>query len=603
MEVDWIETLEITKNAKVQLSDDSDAFLQSVDSYFQPCYEQFSAYAQEMSRNKTDSILDSVSMKKLVLQTRAALRFGLCCNTVKAMESSSEESVTPFQSRVVVGHQWHEPLAKILTYRRGDKKCRTFAAQLMSNLVTSNTETASIVASSIRIAPSAESISSSILESVPCEDHERTSTISLATPTTNWVDMIISAAKSGNRDAIAAIAAALHNCISSMPKDEDAEQTIDFVQRIASNGLLISTLLRNFVSAEAVTKAIENEKLGSNEQSNHWDTATDWIQLLLSRLAKLGTLPKMFTSIDATSNETSSGSSTIRILPEQNILLQCMAREADGYVVEYNTNRGVQNPFGTKDGTGNASCAFLAELLVKMSPWFRNQRIPNDEANQHDRTTLDEFHDQLIHSGFLTVIEILATVLGVDTPQITELRLLLGRDSAVLQESAKCLGVVLDDLAEKSEGRKARDIKLSEDDQKLLTSLVQFVGNLCYGCKDNQDLLRTTLVPRAKPLLPRVEEPTASEDSATTSNGIDIRNGLHVLLTCTTHATACFTLREWGVIAIRNVLEDNTENQSVVKDLMAQGPVESADLEEAGVRVQLDSKGKVSLATIDEKET
>ena len=33
---------------------------------------------------------------------------------------------------------------------------------------------------------------------------------------------------------------------------------------------------------------------------------------------------------------------------------------------------------------------------------------------------------------------------------------------------------------------------------------------------------------------------------------------------------------------------------------MAQGPVESADLDEAGVRVQLDSKGKVSLATIDE---
>lgn len=461
--------------------------------------------------------------------------------------------------------------------------------------MTANAKTASIISSSIQIAPSEESISTSILESVPCEDDEESSSKSPRISIANWVDMILSAAKSGNREAVAAIAAALHNCISSiMPMDENATQTeedrLDFVETIASNGLLISTLLRNFVSAEAVTKAIENEKSGSKEQSGHWDAATDWIQLLLSRLAKLGMLPKMFTSIDAGLVKNSSGSSAIRLMPEQNILLQCMSREANAYAMEYNTNRGVQNPFG------NAACVFLAELLVEMSPWFRDQRIPNNETNQHDRTSLDDFNDQLVHSGFLTVIEILATILGVDTPEITALRLLLGQDSAVLQESAKCLGVVLDDLAEKSEGRKARDIKLSDDDQKLLTSLVQFVGNLCYGCKHNQDLLRTTLVPRAKPLLPRIEE-SAAEDA---SNVADIRNGLHVLLTCTTHATACFTLREWGVIAIRNVLEENTENQSVVKDLMAQGPVESADLEEAGVRVQLDSKGKVSLATIDE---
>lgn len=84
------------------------------------------------------------------------------------------------------------------------------------------------------------------------------------------------------------------------------------------------------------------------------------------------------------------------------------------------------------------------------------------------------------------------------------------------------------------------------------------------------------------------------------SSSSETRNGLHVLLTCTTHATSCFTLREWGVIAIRNVLEDNALNQAVVEELMAQGPVESADLEQAGVRVQLDSKGKVSLSTIDE---
>jgi len=597
MGLDWVQILETTKNVKLHHSHDSDAFFKSVQSYFLPCYDQLMEYAQEMSRSKDDSVLDKASMKKLVLQTRGALRFGLSCYSVQGMHSCSEEIVPAFQSSVVVEHHWCEPLASILTYRRGDKKSRIFAAQLMTNLVTSNAQTALIVSSSIRIAPSAKSISSLILDTVTYKDDVVSSSNSTQILTPNWVDMILSAAKSENREAVAAITAALHNCISSLSTNENHEKSMEVVERIASNGLLISTLLRNFVSAIAITKAIEIEKSGSKEENDHWDPATDWIQLLLSRLAKLGMLQKMFDSINGTSFENSLQSNPIRILPEHNILLQCMSREASTYVMEYKSDNSVQNPFGGEGGPGNATCVFLAKLLIKVAPWFSQKRLSADETNKRDQTNLDDFNDQLLHSGFLTMIEILATMLGVDSSQIEELRLYLGQETTILQESAKCLGVVLDDLAEKSVGRKAREVQLTQDDQKLIVSLVQFVGNLCYGCKHNQDLLRTTLVPRAKPLLPRVEE---ASDDTTSSNNAEMRNGLHVLLTCTTHATACFTLREWGVIAIRNVLENNTENQAVVQNLMAQGPVESADLHEAGMRVQLDSQGKVSLATIDE---
>ena len=598
MGLDWVTIVETQKNAKLQVFRDSVAFVKCVEPYFLPCYEQFLAYAEEMSHKKTDSVLDHASLKKLVLQTRAALRFGLYYHSVEGTHSCNEEFVPAFQSRVVAGHHWHGPLASILTYQRGDKRCRMFAAQLMSNLVTSNTQTALIVCSSIRIAPSAESISSSILDAIPWKDSVTSSKLEKA-QTPNWVDMILSAARSGNREAVAAVAASLHNCISSLSMNENAtknnEKCLDFVEKIGSNGLLVSTLLRNFVSAEAIAKVIEIEKSGSNEHTDHWDMATDWIQLLLCRLAKLGMLPKMFSSIDTASIENSSPSNSIRFLPEQNILLQCMSREANAYVMEYNTDDSVQNPFGGEEGTGNVTCAFLAGLLVKLSPWFRLRTIPEDETHKQD-----DFNDQLLHSGFLTVIEILAAMLGVDSSQSTKLRLHLGQESSVLQESAKCLGVVLDDLAEKSVGRKARDIQLAEGDQKLLISLVQFVGNLCFGCKQNQDLLRTTLVPRSKPSIYYVKESTEHEGGTSSFNSVEMRNGLHVLLTSTTHATACFTLREWGVIAIRNVLENNAENQSVVEDLMAQGPVESANLDEAGVRVQLDSKGRVSLAAINE---
>jgi ataxin-10 len=603
MDMNWTEILETAKNAKHQFSRDSDAFLNCVESKFHPCYEQFSVYADEMSRKKIDSVLNPASMKQLVLQTRAALRFGLCCLSVEEIQSYSEEIVPAIQSEAIVGYHWCEPLASILTYTRGDKKCRIFAARLLSNLVTSNNQTALIVASSIRIAPSAESISSSILDNVV------SSSDPVQVPAPNWVDMILSAAKSRNREAVAAIAAALHNCISSLSMSghedspENHDKNIQFAEEVGSNGILISTLLRHFVSAEAITKALETEKSDSkNGQNNdHWDAATEWIQLLLSRLAKLGMLPKMFSSIDTPSSKNSMQTSLIRLLPEQNILLQCMSREADAYVMECNTDNSVQNPFGGEEGASDTTYAFLAQLLVKMSPWFRDKRLPANTTHQHDGIEQDDFHDQLLRSGFLTVTEILATTLGVDSPLITKLRLYLGQESTILQESAKSLGVVLDDLTEKSVGRKARDIQLTKDDQRLLISLVQFVGNICYGCKHNQDLLRTTLVPLTKQMVPRVEETSECENSTTSSGSNEMRNGLHVLLTCTTHATACFTLREWGVIAIRNVLENNPENQSVVENLMAQGPVESSDLDEAGVRVQLDSKGKVSLSTIDEK--
>jgi hypothetical protein len=56
------------------------------------------------------------------------------------------------------------------------------------------------------------------------------------------------------------------------------------------------------------------------------------------------------------------------------------------------------------------------------------------------------------------------------------------------------------------------------------------------------------------------------------------------------------------VIAIRNVLEDNTINQEVVAALDAQNPVQSAVLDKAGVRVKMDEYGKVSLSPVKEDD-
>ena len=183
------------------------------------------------------------------------------------------------------------------------------------------------------------------------------------------------------------------------------------------------------------------------------------------------------------------------------------------------------------------------------------------------------------------------------------LRLHLGQETIILQEAIKSLGVMLDDLAGKSVGRKSSDIHMTKDDQRLLVSLVQFVGNFCYKCRHNQDLLRMTIVPKEIELIDGCDEGSKenSESSSDKNTNVVMRNGLHVLLSCTTHATACFTLREWGVIAIRHLLEDNSENQAVVEELMAQDTVQSAELQQAGVQVQMTPKGNFSISPIDEK--
>jgi hypothetical protein len=78
------------------------------------------------------------------------------------------------------------------------------------------------------------------------------------------------------------------------------------------------------------------------------------------------------------------------------------------------------------------------------------------------------------------------------------------------------------------------------------------------------------------------------------------RNVLHVLLTCTSLAPYCFTLREWAVVAVRNALEDNAENRATLAELQAQQSVSSAALADMGVRIDLDATtGQVHVVPTD----
>lgn len=72
-----------------------------------------------------------------------------------------------------------------------------------------------------------------------------------------------------------------------------------------------------------------------------------------------------------------------------------------------------------------------------------------------------------------------------------------------------------------------------------------------------------------------------------------VRCGLHVLLSCTSFSYGCFTLREWALVAIRNVLDGNQQNQDMVAQLEAQKTVDTPELNKMGVKTVIDDQGKV----------
>jgi hypothetical protein len=487
---------------------------------------EFSALNHHLS-NYADKIAASAEPleKDLIIETRSALSFCTLC-------LAAEDSRPLIQEAAVVQHKLHLPLCRILSSPSGDTKSRLLAGRLLSNLVTSNTKTATcVMKNDVALSPSAEEISASI-KSVVSEDD--TTTEAVATKCSlNWVDMMLGCARSGNRNALGATVAALHNCVAALEQEEAIE--------VAQNQILISTLMRQILPSSAAATAVDN----NNEAA---DSATEWISLFLEQLCRLGLLPLVYGAIG-------DGGVT----PEHSVLLHCVSAAVDEWLESVHSQQ--QHPLGNDEHLV-ASHVFL----VQQASRIRTQTT----------TTIDTEFDPgpvLTKSALILISEILATSLGSDSSESMDLvRTKLGTETDVIIEAALDLGITVDALLKANHGLKARELSMSDDEQRWLTTLVRLLGNMCFRCRTTQDLLRTTLVPP-----------------------VDDRTALHVLLSCTSLASGCFTLREWSIVALRNVLEGNLENQALVEKLEAQQPLQSPELEQMGLRVDMDKRGKVKI--------
>jgi len=606
---------------------------QQIQPHMRQFSKQMSRYGQAVKEKEKDPSCTSLT-KDMILQSRAALRYATMC-------LANEETRAALQEEAIITYQWHVPLSYALAQTKGDSKCRILMARLVCNLVTSNPETATAVASTIPLSPSEEAIETKIRISLTSTAIDDEITTKNETQETTWVDMMLACAQSNSREGLAAIVAALYNCMSSVPISESLVGE-EFSTRIASDCLLMSTLLRQLLPATSVTvteNALDND---GTKDDGPGDSATEWIARTIEKLCCLGLLPAMYTS--------ASGES---VTPELIVLLHCVARavhEATGpgskkekpflgrdagdaatvlsHVVLAN-RFCVLNNILSETVHVDAPCENQAQAAQVLHPRQAGARFlsttPEEQASMDEiqivRMQLKPPHPQapspqagakwkarrqvaesqkkitscdpaLTKEAWSLILEILATSLGTEEHvSMSETRLVLGRDTSLIQSVSLDLGAVVDSLSATNQGRNARELVVSNEDQRRITGLVQLLGNVCYRCRQNQDFVRQTVVP-----FPLAPPGTTVCDSCTE------RTALHVLLSCTSFSYGCFTLREWAIIALRNVLEGNEANQTLVEELEAQQPMQSAELESMGLRVDMDPDGKVRVVPTNDSK-
>ena len=584
-EIGWNELLKQCRDAREKLNDhdSADIFSQTIHNHFPRLRNQLQKYNSAILNPEK---LSKEEKKELILDTRNALRVVLSCSSLDASELRWR-----LVEEMVIREHFYNPLCQLLSSNRGDAKCRTLASQLISNLVTTHYEAANHVASTLALAPSEESVNQRIRKGIS-EDFAPDGVVEEeeCQEEPSWVDMLLSCARAENRVAVSGIVAALHNLVISLQSSADIDKgQLKFAKDLASNDILVSTLLRQIISLQSLKTTFDkkDDKATATEATNEapslGDSATEWIMLLLIKCCKLGLLPNLMSSAAGGTN--TNAASDLKIVPEHIVLLQCVQSEVETSILERKPDERNLSILGGEIGTEGvvSSHAFLAKLYCSLRWLVGVDSIAAPGTDDPDTV--------LQCSALKTVLEILASSLGVDSNDLSQTRRELGsNDFNIIQNASKELGTLVDTLSARNSGRSSRKFFMSNEEQRVITALVRFIGNVCHGCSQNQDLVRLTKVPLPIQMISSENDKLSEE-----------RNALHVLLSCTSIAHSCFTLREWAVVAIRNLLEHNELNQAEVAKLEANKPVQTSALSELGIRVEMDNKGKVSVIPEDKE--
>ena len=553
----WKQRLEFTK------SDEFDTVsFQEISSPLDEMLQLVSDYIKEMN-NLDEGDEMNQTLRLIVVELRQAMKFVIRLFKLGLIKQLQ---------RHLINHDFHKHLAQIIVLGRTDAKCRTMAAQLLCNIGTTNAQSSKRILADIQ--PSVEK------GAIMNHNSQLSDKNIIIERRDAWSDMIYYCGVSCNRDALAAIIASIHNCLCSLDGSSDFKT---HATNISQDVIFMCNLMRYILPSSVIR---ENVNGTIKDQS---DSATDWTLLLIEKLSSVGFLRSMFISLGP-----QTSSSHLRVTPEQIILLHCIASEVDEY------SRYLHTKDAKKIHPLAGSCAKeerkeTFEFLVKKCIVLQSES-DLDIENEIDMNLSYDGEKQVLKEASSLLLEIITNTLSTEyDPVQSPFDNLRYSDSVVhlLRDVILDLGTIVDRMGLENKGVNARELKISDEDQRHVTNAVRFVGNVCFKCTKNQDIVRETIVPVPTESHSHVQEYTQLPLKNTTCRYA--RNGLHVLLSCTSFAYGCFTLREWSIVAIRNVLDGNEMNQQIVAELEAKQALDTPELQRIGIKVELDKKGKVQV--------
>jgi Spinocerebellar ataxia type 10 protein domain len=612
--------------------------------------ELLNALAQQLRRYTSDVLESPLKNKSCtdescddrerstIRDTRLALRFGLAwvAQSLEGegnadhgasrsrrlrrewLQQSMLEVATAYLQRILLANGTRSrPSIRAQEGGGGDHKCRRYAGRLLCNLVTDNASAARrLLIETMRLDPGRDALLDRQRGGILRRDDEEEEgndvglTEGLCPCPPNWLDMILN--NGDNRDVLAAIVATLHNAISAaepLPSTSSVERRTNdrdaqhdsvsrcFSRQLASHGIVMNSLLRHVVSSQSIVSPNPQK---SEEAGRPLDDASDWILVLVRGLVRRGYLRTLYCAVsgnDAGGGTAESSRGCYHALPEHVVLLFCLRQHLEN---EGQESASLLVTLCNASTDAVDTLVFLADLYADLSLSSTETNCGTDFSSASDSTSRMESV-----SVQLRALDLLGDLLQDDTTSGDlgfKARAAAGQHPSFLQQLSRDLAALVDVYAQQAlpAGDEAgpspaattgqgRRVTIPAQDQERLTSCVRLLGNLSYRCRHNQDMLRSIAVPSTN---------LASSSSATPNA---VRNVLHVLMTSTSLAPYCFTLREWAVVAIRNALEDNVENQAVLADLQAQQPASSTALADMGLRVDVDSAtGRVNVIPLED---
>ena len=545
--------------------------------------------------------------------------------------------------------------------KRGKQRVRVLAARLLCNIVTDCPLAAEAVLKCVPFSPHHNMVDVRMKELIleRREYANQGGDVVVNDGIIYWFDLIASTAKvhtagsGGDREVLGAVVAALHNLMTSLEareslleldgemkrrerlkqrrerqtskqrafedsllvretQEQHSEKPIDVGVEIANDGVLLNAILRAMLPAKAVLMQskfeIERKEMSRPKfippvlsSQDMTDSATEWISLVLERVASRGLLPQMLASI---------GGKSRSVTPEQVVLVSCIRQTVDEYCSTMSPRAVTTVPhplWGRSDLSAGGRSASTREVpeLLSLANKIEEIRLRADMLRQYPSIALYDGEEDCIIRIIDDLCDILGHCLGSHADADTDgrdnirkskknftadARSVLGRETSLLSSCCKDLGRILDRALSANAGLKAREMTLSPQDQQTAIVMTRLIGNIVYQCRYNQDLLRVTPIP----VLAEVDQ---SVIASFTDSELPIeRTGLHVLLSATSLAPACFTLREWCIVAIRNAVEGNDANAETVRQLEANQVIsDTPELLQMGVKINMDAKGNVQV--------